>query len=314
MLIVHDEERGLEHFVREVAFSNVTERFGFVVPTPSKPGVFPMKSAGRGALFTALERAYPYASAAPGFGGGQGFGSGQGRGGGGLTVHEAKRVGSFAAFVLSATDAGALTKWLGDNGFVTTPASAEWSERYVRRGFYFVALRFEPSLAREKGPREQDGETLRITFETPVPYYPYEEPVREDLTGRRALALWLVSASAKVPVALSKTDGGYVRPFREGDKRFDAVAQDALRAVVGDEVWRDVAPRHGGPLTVQVFEDQKLRRDGFGDVLMLPATRAPLDDAAFEKRRPLFSLLDPTLEAAPAPKPASEPTQKGKTP
>lgn len=209
-------------------------------------------------------------------------------------------MGSFAAFVLSATDPGALTKWLGDNGFVSTPASAAWSERYVRRGFFFVALRFEPKLAKEKGAREQDSETLRITFETPVPYYPYEEPVRDDLSGRRALALWLVSASAKVPVALSTTDGGYVRPFREGSKRFDAVPQDALRAVVGDAVWRDVAPKHGGPLTVQVFEDQKLRRDGFGDVLMLPAQRAPLDDAAYERRRPLWSLLDPSLDPAPA--------------
>jgi hypothetical protein len=220
----------------------------------------------------------------------------------GVEVLEAKRVGSFAAFVLRATDGAAMKAWLDRNKFVTTPASEAWLQHYVKRKFFFVALRFEPSLFAEKPGRSKPGaraETLRITFETPVPFYPYLEPDRDDLTGDRVLALWLVTpGKRKVPVALAR-DGGklsYQRPWREGQRHSPAKAE-SLAPAVGEKAWKTFAPKGDGPFTIQVFEDQKRVRRGFGDVLLVPEEPEELDAGAIEKRRALLPILDPTLEA-----------------
>ena len=295
VLLVHDELAGIEHLIREVTFANADRPFGFVVPTPSKPGVFKVDNLAWGVL----ERKFPLeASGERAPGAGQGFGSGAG--GGGVRVLSAKRVGSFAAFVLQATDGKSLRSWLDRNKLVTTPASEAWLDRYVKLDFYFVALRFEPSLFAEKraGRTGTPAETLRITFETPVPYYPYQEPDRDDLTKDRALALWLVTnGKPKVPVALAREGDSlsYRRPFREGTRR-PPVLPRAFGDLVGDKPWKTVAPAGDTPVTVQVFEDQKRARKGFGDVLFVPEEPVALDPAAVERRRALLPLLDPGLE------------------
>lgn len=295
-LLVHDEKAGVEHLIREVTFTNVDRPFGFIVPTPEKPGVFKADNLA----WSALERKLPFevpenrrSDGAPGLDAGPGSG-------GGVRVLSAKRVGSFAAFVLQATDGKSLRGWLDRNKLVTAPASEAWLDRYVKLNFYFVALRFEPSLfAAKRDPRgSTPAETLRITFETPVPYYPYQEPDRDDLTDGRALALWLVTnGKPKVPVALVR-DGdslSYRRPFREGARR-PSVLPRALAEIIGDKTWKTVAPAGDTPLTIQVFEDQKRTRKGFGDVLLVPEEPVTLSPAAIEKQKALLPLLDPGLE------------------
>ena len=39
VLITHDRATGQQHFIRQVSFRAGSERFGFVVPTPSRPKV-----------------------------------------------------------------------------------------------------------------------------------------------------------------------------------------------------------------------------------------------------------------------------------
>jgi hypothetical protein len=295
VLLLHDDQAGVEHLIREVTFANVDRPFGFVVPTPTKPGVFKVENLA----WSALERKFPLeASGDRAPGAGQGFGSGAGSGG--VRVLEAKRVGSFAAFVLQATDAKALRGWLDRNKLVTTVTSEAWLDHYVKLGFFFVALRFEPSLFAEKrAPRTgTPAETLRLTFETPVPFYPYREPDRDDLTGDRALALWLVTTGKpKVPVALVRQGDNltYRRPFREGTRR-PPVLPRAFGDLIGEKTWKTVAPAADAPLQVQVFEDQKRARKGFGDVLLVPEEPVTLTPAALEKQKTLLPLLDPGLE------------------
>jgi hypothetical protein len=297
VLLVHDEDAGVEHFVRELAFANANQPFGFVVPTPSRPGVFRVDELPWGGL----ERAFPFEE--KGKGSGQGFGSGHGRlGGAGVRVLEAKPLGSFAAYVLQATDGNAMKGWLDRNHFTTTPASAAWLERYVKLGFYFVALRYDPGLHRAKVEREgrnTSAETLRISFATPAPYFPYREPDRDDLGKDRALALWLVTkGKPRVPVALVQEGDSlaYRRPWREGHRQ-PPVPASSLAHALGEKTWKDLALPGEGDWNVQVFEDQKHARRGFGDVLLVPEEPGALDAAALEKHRALLPLLDPALEA-----------------
>lgn len=296
VLLIHDEEAGVEHFIREIAFDKVDKPFGFVIPTPSRPGVF----KADGVPWASLERAFPMV--APDGRPGAGFGSGHGRlGGSGVTVLEAKPLGSFAAYVLRATDEKGLKGWLDRNQFVTTPASESWLAHYVKLGFHFVALRFDPGLHRAKVKREHRrelAETMRITFETPVPFYPYREPDREDLSANRALVLWLVTrGEPKIPVALVEEDGqlSYRRPWREGP-RPSPVSADSLVRLAGEEVVRRILPAGEAEWRVQVFEDQKRSRRGFGDVALV-AEEPRRDAMSREKLRTILPILDPGLEA-----------------
>jgi hypothetical protein len=309
VLLAYDRAKETEHFVREVVFHRAHEPFGFVVPTPTKPEVAKVAEP----LFSRLERSFPYPdfSSLGTLGGGQGFGTGRGRLGG-VEVLSQQRVGSFTAFVLAATDPKILAKWLDENKLKTTPETEAWLAHYVKLRFYYVAFRYEPSEA--KGDEKRlVSETVRISFSTPVPYYPYFEPDRDDALPERVLALWLVSRDPMVPVAARRESNGSIhwkQPLRAG-RRFLSVGDTRVREAVGEKLaallpegavsndpLRDLAPGER-LLTVQTFEDQKTSRKGWGDVLFVPEKPEEVDAATAARRRALLALLDPALEGAP---------------
>lgn len=273
VLVLFDPAKKQEHFIREVVFRGSREKFGFVVPTPSRPGVFEVKASP----FDELERRYPFARSrdlegalAPS------------RAGGGappkVTVLEVKYLGSFSAFVLQASDPDALGKWLADNGFTSSLEGDRWLAEYVKRDFYFVAFRYEPTLDADAGAGGLRAQTVRISFEAPVAFYPYREPAHEVPVERklRAVELWVASPTAIVPVARTETGGkpAWVRPFREGER---AAGREWLLQGVGDELGKLLPP---GPLIVQTFQDQKTQRAGYGDVVFLPESGLAGADAA----------------------------------
>lgn len=208
-LIIYDAAKQQQHFVREVAFRHSNSRFGFIVPTPSHATVATVASAA----FDKLARNYEFL-----WNRSFGFGAGDV----GVHVVDRSKVGSFTAFVLAASDEQGLSHWLRSNGLVATPEVSRWLEHYVRLKFHFVALRYDPPVGHKPG--EADGrivtETVRISFETPLPYYPYLEPVAEvgDRQGVRALELWLLANTAMTPVAsLGEGLGNqWVRPLADG--------------------------------------------------------------------------------------------------
>src|SRR5690606_15389728 len=95
VLLLHDPVAGRQHFVRDVAFREAREPFGFVVPTPTRPRVASVKTSP----FKLLRELLPFAprqSDRPG----HGFGGGRGgsRASSGVTILEVSKVGSFTAF------------------------------------------------------------------------------------------------------------------------------------------------------------------------------------------------------------------------
>ena len=256
-LIVYDAEKRREHFVREVVFSASRDPFGFVVPTPSRPEVAKIKKSP----FAKLRDEFPFRRphpervarlAAAGMGDS-------------VEVLEVTRVGRFTAFVLSASDAAGLSSWLSQNGFVRTPEADVWLAHYVKLGFFYVAMRYEPARG-DNG--KTTAETIRISFDSPLPYYPYREPgpqAGKAPARPRLLEVWLASTRDFVPVASRASDtAGAVRPFLDGSRYTSA----SVRSTLASTVQAELLP--AGQLRLQRFADQKRSRVGFGDVVFVP--------------------------------------------
>ncbi|HMJ13900.1 MAG TPA: DUF2330 domain-containing protein [Polyangiaceae bacterium] len=288
-LIVFDAESRREHFVREVVFRAAREPFGFVVPTPARPEVASVKASP----FQALRTDFPF-EAAPKGGlrglGTSGAGIAPGMGGGGVQVLETSKVGSFTAFVLAADNDQALAGWLKKNGFASTPQSDAWLAHYVKLKFFYVAMRYE--LPKSGASPSTKAETVRISFDTPLPYYPYLEPAaaaNEPARAERLLDLWLVSRDVFVPVSAREREGKleWVRPLASGER----YAGSNLSHTLGGEA--KLLP--AGDLRVLRFMDQKRSRAGFGDIVFVPAAKQSLDPEARARLVSLLPILDPRL-------------------
>jgi hypothetical protein len=205
--------------------------------------------------------------------------------------------------VLAAHDAAALAKWLADNQLTSTPASGRWLEHYVRMGFYYVAMRYDPPADARAPPERPDRRRDRAHL---LRYADRLLPILRTGAGARPegaarlLEVWYVGSDPVVPVAQhvepaeSPARPRWVRPLRPGKK--DPRARTRLVAALLDEL-EALLPE--GELVVQTFQDQKRRRTGFGDILFAFAEAKPL---TAEQLGPLVGVLDPGLvAAAPAP-------------
>ncbi len=315
VLLIFDEAQSREHLIRQVTFRAGNETFGFVVPTPSRPEVASVKRAP----FDALQTSYPFArpkydGVPGGRGKGQGFGSGHGRLG--VRVLEKTKVGSFTAFVLAADDEEALSSWLKDNGLKSAPEAKRWLAHFVMMKFYFVAMRYEPpnkedskadgkTKASDQGKVPSSGvvrqppvkaETVRMSFSTPVPYYPYLEPPRPIGVAKseRALELWLIARQPVVPVAVVSERGvtRWVQPMKEG-AFYDGEPMRRRLAITLRGELEKLLPK--GPVVMQTFQDQKSSRAGFDDVLFAPKKRRTLTAEQKTKLQSLLPILDPSL-------------------
>lgn len=292
VLIIHDAARGREHFIREVAFRKADQTFGFVVPTPTRPEV----AAVAKNPFTRLRDAFPFERQTLGTVGIKGSGAGYGGGGGGgVEVLAVEKVGSFTAFTLAATDAEALAAWLKDNELTSTPETDRWLAHYVKMGFYYVAMRYDPPPdAKSRKDRAIGAETIRISFDTPVAYYPYFEPeAPQSAKSPRLLEVWYAGSEPVVPVArLEEGDKPprWVRPLKPGAKHGNA--RNRLKSALLDEL-EALLPE--GELVVQTFQDQKRRRTGYQDILFASATPRTLGPEQLATLEPLLAVLDPGL-------------------
>lgn len=299
VLIVHDPIKEEEHFIREIVFRDAKEPFGFVVPTPTQPKVAKIEKSP---FLSLANRFPPEPPVVPSLGFGSGKGRGVGAAGGGaaepqkVTVISQEKVGSFTAFVLSATDATALKKWLDDNELVTTAESEAWLKHYTDLGFYFVALRHDQPKG-DAAKATTRSETMNITFSTPVPFYPYLEPDHPAGTPTspyRVLAVWLLSPKRSIPLATQKENDNYMwkHPWKEARKHPRQTPQD-LKNVVGSEI-ASLLPDNVD-LEVQTFEDQKAIRKGWGDVFLVPEQPESADSAKVDRLRKAMLSLDPSL-------------------
>lgn len=305
VLIAYDQDKQTEHFVRQVAFRE-SAPFAFVVPTPSLPTVQKEESP-----FPALTKEFPFATQEGiGLGGLGSIGHGSGFGARGVNVLETKVVGSFTAFVLATTDAKALHTWLQENGFSSRATAEPWIAHYVKAHFYFVAMRYnEPPPPPLGGMRISTvkAETIRISFATAVPFYPYLEP-SEPAKGGRALELWFAAKERYVPLA-HKAGVGVVQPMRAGNSY--ATSSDAATFHGNPNNPNPSAVRTGRlselPSSIRgivpegfldTFQDQKSSRIGFGDIVFVPHDTRTLTDRQKSEIAPWLTVLQPSTDGS----------------
>lgn len=179
-LIVWDETEQREHFIRRANFHADSKDFGFLVPTPSKPEL----AEADDAIFETLRRAiapkivhkerkrFVWAlcaatmlsiadkSAAP-----------VEAAASDVEVLGTQRVAGLDAASLAASDADALGEWLTDHGYHFRPELKTWLQPYLDRDWVITAFKIAG---------DDDGKlatkALRMSFDSPRPFYPYREP------------------------------------------------------------------------------------------------------------------------------------------
>jgi hypothetical protein len=166
-LIVWDPERQIEHFIRRALFRGVSDDFGFLVPTPSRPELAEVPSRVFDDLFK-LYRRPPARSAPMGR-----MAARAGSGGGGVRVLEERTVAGMDAAVLEASSAGALDGWLREHGYPNSPELQEYAAPYVAARWIITAFRVSGS--RSAGVPFSTS-AVRMSFSTERPFFPYSEP------------------------------------------------------------------------------------------------------------------------------------------
>lgn len=277
-IIIWDTATKTEHFIRRATFSSAAKDFGFLVPTPTKPELSeagdeaftaladltaprvitqssPAGGCGRGTIYPIVGKAAP----APA----------------GVAVLETKRVAGHDAAVLQADDAEALTKWLKDHGYESSPALADWAAPYVKAKWKITAFKIarddgspQPGTAKAVGSEADSVSTtaLRMTFHTDHPFYPYREPqvVPPVVSGpsppSRLLRVYFV-AEGRVKGALG--EGGPAWPGKVvwAGRMVDANRGSLLRQLKMSE---ETPP---ASWWVTEFEDHSSPRPGTDDVI-----------------------------------------------
>lgn len=227
-VLVWDAAHRTEHFVRTPTFEGDPASFGFFMPSPTTPVIDKADPAIAQRLAALL--------APPGLGGIETRGGGAGAAPAAaapVEVTQRVKIDDFEIASLKATDADALGMWLGKNGFLDKPSLREWAKHYVERGWIISAMRY--AGAKDKKPEKMAAPTLRFTFPTDHPFYPYLEPAEDPAD---ALAF------AKRSGACAEGADCVVSRARQLDLYF--VSHGPARATIDD------AP--GGPFVTQVVE------------------------------------------------------------
>jgi len=184
VILLWDAANKMEHFIRRASFKSDADDFGFLIPTPTQPD---LQESGNDAFATLLKLTEPEvqtileASWACGIGCSKKsemtksemkLES--------VTVLEQKQVAGFHAAVLAATSAEALVGWLLSNGYYYSPQIQEWAKPYVDQNWKFTALKVSKDQG-GKASKDLTTKSLRISFKTDTPLFPYREPDPESL-------------------------------------------------------------------------------------------------------------------------------------
>jgi len=258
-VIVWDAATKTEHFIRRATFHGKKGHdFGFLVPTPTAPVLAEVDDA----IFDRLEErtrrevvyvmrrkldVRPFLLA---------YGERMNTAGAvqQVDVLASQKVAGYDAVVLSATDAGALQKWLADHGYAATPDLIEWLDAYVRRQWKITAFKIDAAQTAAR------TSAVKMSFTAERPFFPYREPASQrrlssEKPESRALRLWVLGAER----VIGKIGDGTVWP---GVLRRSDPLPEALRAEVGRIAKLSFPPS----VRMTAFIDQSSIRPGTDDL------------------------------------------------
>ena len=248
-LIVWDAEHETEHFIRRAAFDGISEDFGFIVPTPSRPTLVEVADSVFDRLFALYRRPAPRSRSARARGVER-----SGPATSGVTVVERTVVAGLEGTILQATSATALDAWLAEHGYASGPELVPYLQPYVAQGWYLTAFRVDASAS---SGRPVSMRAMRMSFATERPFFPYSEPQ----TARRQQRPFRVSVVA--PTRMSAL---------EGTEPWDASVGYAARSPRLAGILRGVvpAPAVRGERWLTTFDEPSSLR-GRSDLFFVPS-------------------------------------------
>jgi hypothetical protein len=260
-LVVWDAVKHREHFIRAATFEGDAKDAGFLVPTPSMPELAavdeePFSQLAVQALPPIVRRTQWGVSFAPLCLLTLGRSVKSAADESAVTVLGRTRVGPYDAVTLQGTSAEKIVQWLDGHRFDARPALLAWLAPYVARGFFFTVFR----VRAEDGWTKLSAPAVRLSFDTPEPFYPYREPddVRPEPT--RHLRLFFIGQGVPEVRDESRPSTSAtlwpVKPTYAGP-----VASDVKLPIPG---WE--------PSTswLTVYDDKAPSRKGKGDLALRP--------------------------------------------
>jgi Uncharacterized protein conserved in bacteria (DUF2330) len=213
VVILWDAAHRTQHFIRKASFQSEADDFGFIVPSPSQPE---LEESGNDAFPYLLHLTEPEVKTTfhpIGIGCSAHNLASPGSMPGGVdlqrvTVLQEKEVAGFNAAVLETNSSAALMGWLKEHGYAFSPEVEAWAKPYVEGGWKFTALKIS-----KKRPSPEKGVavgSLRISFKTDRPLFPYREPdptaSAQALGARERLLRIYFLAEARYRGELTKDD------------------------------------------------------------------------------------------------------------
>ncbi len=212
VIILWDAATKTQHFIRKASFKSEGDDFGFLVPSPTQPKLSESGDDAFPALYE-LTKPEVITKKAPSGGGGCTIGcadppkmSGP-KGDKVRVLDEVPNVAGFAAAVLEASSAKALTGWLASNGYAFSPEVEAWAKPYIDQGWIITAFKVAKAKDATEG-KSVHASALRMTFQTDRPLFPYREPdfkgAEKELGSRSRLLRIYFLADARYRGELTK--------------------------------------------------------------------------------------------------------------
>lgn len=294
-VIVWDSAHKKEHFIRTATFQGATKDLGFIVPTPDVPEL----AAANKAVFPLLKKAlepqviektnYHFnwslllaaTTIKNTFNAAGNQMTDDDDAAARVDVLQRREVAGYDATSLKASDAGALARWLTKNGYVARSDLADWLRPYVDGGWVVTAFKIKKD---NRSARLFSSSLVRMTFDTPKPFYPYREPSRQ----RQGKAKY-------TPRSL--------RVFFLGSERMDGAIGDAVpRAWPGEAEWSDNLQNHlDGNQQAELAKYLALPAEAFSDSWRMTTyqdlsyPRPGFDDLYFQPASHQETLLPPPI-------------------
>jgi hypothetical protein len=226
-IIIWEEAKKTQHFIRSATFKGDAEHFGFIVPTPNRPDVVDVDPKVFGELERFVQRSLHNRSNS----GMKGLEAGTAATDGSVQVLAQMVVGDFDVTILKAADGGALNGWLKENGYQSRPAMTPWLDHYAKRSWIFTALKFRRDKIAEENANSTEFRTraIRLSFQADAPHYPYMMPSDTWPAGHvRPLSLYILSSTemgARYVASRGKWEANPVFAGPAGDAFLESVAR-----------------------------------------------------------------------------------------
>jgi hypothetical protein len=263
--VIIELPEGREALLLQTTYHGPSDKFAWVIPVPGRPAKEDVFLAEPAFIDVLLKETAPEvkttitdprhrgmagermqkmeAGAPPGPGG-------EGAMPGAVTVYERFDIGSFEATVLSATQPNALTEWLRENGYRVPEDSADVLGHYVRKQWYFVALKMQPAKAAGQ-PVLDDVDPVGIRFATDNLVYPLHIS-RASSRQKTGLLLFVLSAKPVACDQLPEATLPIEKRFPKGSA-YAAIRKEAVDSAAPALVTEYRSP-HGMPYPDLYYE------------------------------------------------------------